>query len=82
MDWFDLLAVQGTLKSLLQHHNSKAAILQCSAEGQSGWEEVGSGSGLYLRGQVCEWRVCWDEKEWAESRGKGMGKAVKFGAIS
>ena len=30
-DWFDLLAVQGTLKSLLQHHNSKASILQCSA---------------------------------------------------
>ena len=31
MDWFDLLAVQGTLKSLLQHHSSKALILQCSA---------------------------------------------------
>ena len=31
IDWFDLLAVQGTLKSLLQHHNSKASILQCSA---------------------------------------------------
>ena len=31
VDWFDLLAVQGTLKSLLQHHNSKASILQCSA---------------------------------------------------
>ena len=31
MDWFDLLAVQGTLKSLLQHHMSKAAILQCLA---------------------------------------------------
>ena len=31
MDWFDLLVVQGTLKSLLQHHNSKASILQCSA---------------------------------------------------
>ena len=31
MDWFDLLAVQGTLKSLLQHHNSKASILLCSA---------------------------------------------------
>ena len=28
IDWFDLLAVQGTLKSLLQHHNSKASILQ------------------------------------------------------
>ena len=31
IDWFDLLAVQGTLKSLLQHHSSKAAILQRSA---------------------------------------------------
>ena len=30
-DWFDLLAVQGTLKSLLQYHSSKASILQCSA---------------------------------------------------
>ena len=30
IDWFDLLAVQGTLKSLLQNHNSKASILQCS----------------------------------------------------
>ena len=31
MDWLDLLAVQGALKSLLQHHSSKASILQCSA---------------------------------------------------
>ena len=31
VDWFDLLAVQGTLKSFLQHHNSKASVLQCSA---------------------------------------------------
>ena len=31
MDWLDLLVVQGTLKSLLQHHSSKAPILQCSA---------------------------------------------------
>ena len=31
MDWLDLLAVQGTLKSLLQHHSSKASILPCSA---------------------------------------------------
>ena len=30
MDWFELLAVQGTLKSLLQHHSSKASNLQCS----------------------------------------------------
>ena len=31
MDWLDLLAVQGTLKSLIQHHSTKASILQCSA---------------------------------------------------
>jgi len=31
MDWLDILAVQGTLKSLLQHHSSKASILHCSA---------------------------------------------------
>ena len=31
IDWFDLLAVQGTLRSLLQHHSSKASVLQCSA---------------------------------------------------
>ena len=31
MDWLDLLAVQGALRSLLQHHSSKASVLQCSA---------------------------------------------------
>ena len=31
IDWFDLLSVQGTLRSLLQHHSSKASILRCSA---------------------------------------------------
>ena len=31
IDWFDLLAVQGTPKSFLQHHSSKASVLQCSA---------------------------------------------------
>ena len=31
MDWLDLLAVQGTLKSLLQHHNSEASVFRCSA---------------------------------------------------
>ena len=35
IDWFDLLAIQGTLKSLLQHHNSKASILQCSVKTSS-----------------------------------------------
>ena len=31
IDWFDLFAVPGTLKNFLQHHNSKASVLQCSA---------------------------------------------------
>ena len=35
MDWLDLLAVQGTLKSLLQHHSSKASILRCSVKSNS-----------------------------------------------
>ena len=42
MDWLDLLAVQGTLKSLLQHHSSKASILQCSAF-------FGEGNGIPLQ---------------------------------
>ena len=41
IDWFDLLAVQGTRKSLLQHHNSKASILWCSA--------------LWYNSQICTW---------------------------
>ena len=43
MDWLDPLAVQGTLKSLFQHHSSKASVLQCSAWGTGlaliGWIE-------------------------------------------
>ena len=42
LDWLDLLAVQGTLKSLLQHHSSKASILQCSA-GTTDWFQIGKG---------------------------------------
>ena len=43
MDWLDLLAVQGTLKSLLQHHSSNASILQCSM-----WS-TGEGNGKPLQ---------------------------------
>ena len=39
MDWLDLLAVQGTLKSLLQHHSSKASILWCSASLKCHWAD-------------------------------------------
>ena len=38
MDWLDLLAVQGTLESLLQHHSSKASILRCSAFFITSWQ--------------------------------------------
>ena len=44
MDWFDLLAVQGTLKSLLQHHSSKASILQHS--------------GIHVTGMILQRHVC------------------------
>ena len=60
MDWFDLLAVQGTCKSLLQHHSLKASILRCSAfftvqlshpymtTGQTRWNFVGKVMSLLL----------------------------------
>ena len=41
IDWLDLLAVQGTLKSLLQHQSSKASILQCSCLGNARDREPG-----------------------------------------
>ena len=43
IDWFDLLAVQGTLKSLLQHHNLKASIL------------LGTQSSLWSNSHICTW---------------------------
>ena len=46
MDWLDLLAVQGTLKSLLQHHSSKASVLQCSAMFRAS-QVPGPGSNTY-----------------------------------
>ena len=39
MDWLDFLVIEGILKSLLQHHSSKAAILQRSDAGESLWRE-------------------------------------------
>uniref|UniRef100_A0AC11CYP7 Uncharacterized protein n=1 Tax=Ovis aries TaxID=9940 RepID=A0AC11CYP7_SHEEP len=45
MDWLDILAVQGTLKSLLPHHSSKASILLCSGHGTghrtTDWSQIG-----------------------------------------
>ena len=55
-DWFDLLAVQGTLKILLQHHNSKASILQCSAflMVQLSHSYTTTGKRIALSMQICQ----------------------------
>ena len=57
MDWLDLLEVQGTLKSLLQHHTSKASILQCSAFfiGQLSHLHITIGKTIALT----RWTFCW-----------------------
>ena len=47
IDWFDLLAFQGTLKSLLQYHSSKASVLQCSAFYRHDWVTI-TFSHLYI----------------------------------
>ena len=49
IDWFDLLAVQGTVKSLLQHHSLKASILHCSAF-------------LVTHSSILAWRIPWTEE--------------------
>ena len=65
IDWFDLLAVWGTLKSLLQHHNSKASALvlsflygriclQCGRPGFNPWKK-----GMITRSSIFTWRIPW-----------------------
>ena len=56
IDWFDLLAIQGTLKSLLQHHNSKALILQCSAffMVQLSHPYINTGKTIALTVRICQ----------------------------
>ena len=49
IDWFDLLAVQGTLKSLLQHHSSKALILRRSVESESAFEQDRWGIPIHIK---------------------------------
>ena len=58
MDWLDLLAVQGTLKSLLQHHSSKASILQHSAffTVQLSHPYMTTGKTIALT----RWTLCWE----------------------
>ena len=87
MDWFDLFAVQGTLKSLLQHHSSKASVLKDSVgEGEGGeiWENgietcimscmkrVTSPGSMHEAG--CLGLVHWDDPE----GGYGVGGGRRF----
>ena len=60
IDWLDLPAVQGTLKSLLQHHSSKASILQCSAffTVQLSHPYMTTGKTIALT----RWTLCWQSK--------------------
>ena len=62
IDWFDLLAVQGALKNLIQHHSSKASILQCSAlfvVQFSHWHVTTEKNILWLCGSLlANWCLC------------------------
>ena len=55
MDWLDLLAVQWTLKSLLQHHSLKASLLQCSASLWSNSQESACNAGDWV------WSLGWED---------------------
>ena len=72
MDWLDLLAIQGTLKSLLQHHSSKASILQHSPffKGNQSWIFIGRTDA------EAEAPLFWppDVKNWLIGRDPGAGK--------
>ena len=60
MNWLDLLAVQGTLKSVLQHHSSKASILQCSAffiESSGPSQTLCSFEYLMFKKALCDWNL-------------------------
>ena len=59
MDWLDLLAVQGTLKSLLQHHSSRASILWCSTDGVQPQQDPVEPSGWMASVNEREWDKAW-----------------------
>ena len=63
MDWLDLLAVQGTLKSLLQHHSSKASVLLCLAFFivQLSHPYMTSEKTIALNRQTYVWSLCWED---------------------
>ena len=58
MDWLDLLAVQGTLKSLLQHHSSKALVLWCSALLIVHPVVTGKNTALTIQTFLAKWCLC------------------------
>ena len=60
MDWLDLLAIQGTLKSILQHHSSKATILRCSAffKVQLPYPYMTTGKTIALTRRIFVGKVC------------------------
>ena len=61
MDWLALLEVQGTLNSLLQHHSSKASILQCSAFFRVQLSHPLE-KGMAIHSSILAWRVPWTEE--------------------
>ena len=63
MDWLDLLAVQGTLKSRLQHHSSRASILWCSTDGVQPQQDPVEPSG---------WTASVNEREWDKAWGLSL----------
>ena len=73
MDWLDLLAVQGTLKSLLQHHSSKASILQCSALFivQLSYPHMTTGKTMVdgLENRIISTQLCRGDQFWPEAGG-------------
>ena len=76
MDWLDLLAVQGTLKSLLQHHTSKASILRCSAFFTDQLSHPYMTTGKTI-GQEARVRTGHGTTDWFQ-----IGKGVRQGCIS
>ena len=94
MDWLHLLAVQGTLKSLLQHHSSKASVLQCSAffivqlshpymtTGETialtRWTCVGKVTSLLLN-MLSKLVITFLDRMW--STGEGKGKLLQYSCL-
>ena len=58
IDWLDLLAVQEILKSLLQHHSSKASILQCSASFICDYYRAVNNKKLCFKNFLCNYIIC------------------------